>query len=360
MYRPNFNDPRVARRVKKAIGFTCALTSKDKPRQLSQSFIEKHFGMSHDNLSKFLRTKLLTCTNDTYDMHKKICKEYVLNENGLIDLLRLKKDNNISPITYPSVLQVGKLALEWGNTEHKQELDTLNFEYKEKSHRLFNDIQNIRSEVRTKLLANSGLRYNYDIDSAAPTLLYQHSFKTPSATGECLDVIEHYINNKEQVRRKLARESGLPVENIKAIINAHFSGGFLTTYNRSQVFRMCNSDPAIVRFLQQHVYIQQLKAEIKTMWEPIKEDTKAEYYWTSSNKRRKRPFNPKAKWNIYFRLERQVLNQVIRYCRHIKCNYFLEHDGFRTDKRIDTNNLSLYIRQQTGYNLTFKEEIHEL
>ena len=362
MYQPNFNDPRVIRRINKSIGFTSALKSADKPRQLAKTFIEKHFGMSHHPLTKFLRSQLLICTDDTYDMNKKRCKEYVLNETGLtnlLDLLDKKNDNKVSYITYPSVTDLNNIAVEWAKTQYSTELDTLNFEYKEKSHRLYNDIQSMRSEARALLLAEKGLCYDYDIDTAAPTLLYQHSHKTPSATGEVCEVIEYYIDNKEQVRNKLSKESSLPVENIKGIINAMFSGGFLTTYGRSQVFRMCNNDPAVVKFLQQHPFILGLKADIKTMWEPIKADTKAEYYWTSTNKWRKRPFNPRTKWNIYFELERMVLDQVIQYCREFKCNYFLEHDGFRTDKKIDTTDLSLYISEGIGYNLTFKEKIHE-
>jgi hypothetical protein len=362
MYTPNFNDPRVIRRIKKSIGFTSALTSADKPRQLAKTFIDKHFGCQRNPLSVFLRSQLLVCTDDTYDMNKKRCKEYVTNTTGLLNLLDSldkKNGNNNTHIIYPSVVDLCDIAVNWGKTQYKTQLDSLNFEYEEKSHRLYNDIQSMRSEARAQLLAEKGLRYDYDIDTAAPTLLYQHSFQTPSATGEVCDVIEYYIDNKEHVRNKLSGESSLPVENIKGILNAHFSGGFLTTYGRSQVFRMCNNDPAVVKFLQQHPFIIGLKADIKKMWEPIKADTKPEYYWTSTNKWRKRPFDPRAKWNIYFKLERMVLDQVIQYCREIQCNSFLEHDGFRTDKKIDTNDLSLYVQAGIGYNLTFKEKIHE-
>ena len=362
MYTPNFNDPRVIRRIKKSIGFTSALTSADKPRQLAKTFIDKHFACQRNPLSIFLRSQLLVCTDDTYDMNKKRCKEYITNTTGLsnlLDLLNKKNGNKHIYITYPSVVLLNDIAVEWAKTQYKTELNSLNFEYQEKSHRLYNDIQSIRSEARAQLLAEKGLCYDYDIDTAAPTLLYQYSMKTPSATGEVCEIIEMYIKDKENIRNKLSQQSSLPVENIKKIINAMFSGGFLTTYPKSQVFRMCNNDPAVVKFLQQHPFIMALKEDIKKMWEPIKADTKSEYYWTSTNKWRKRPFDPRAKWNIYFRLERMVLDQVIQYCREWKCNYFLEHDGFRTSKQINTNDISWYISQGIGYNLQFKEEIHE-
>tara|TARA_B110000495_G_C22979862_1_gene575893 strand:+ start:1 stop:1086 length:1086 start_codon:yes stop_codon:yes gene_type:complete len=361
MYSPNFNDPRVQRRVKRACGFVSALTSPDKARWLSTRFIDKHLGSQRNTLSKFLRSNLLVCVDETYDMDNKRCKEYVLNETGLsnlLDLLDKKNHNKTYHITYPSVVDLCSIAVEWGKTTYEEQLDSLNFEYVEKQHRLYNDIQNIRSDARCKLLADRGLKYDYDIDTAAPTLLYQYSHKTPSATGEVCSVIEYYIDNKDHVRNQLSKESGLPLENIKKIINAHFSGGFLTTYRRSQVYKMCDYDDAVVKFLQQHDFIIGLKADIKKMWDPIKADIKAEYYWTKTNKWRKRAFSPRSKWNIYFSLERMILNEVIAYCRELKCNTFLEHDGFRTDNKIDTDDLSLYVREGTGYTVKFKEVLH--
>lgn len=357
MYTPNFNDPRVSKRIKKAIGFVSALVSEDTPRWLSTRYIDKHLGSQRNDLSKFLRNSLLICTDETYDMYQKKCKEYVLNKKGLENITASVNGNKHTHITYPTVVDVIEQAIEWGKDTYEEQLTSLNFEYVEKSHRLCNDIQSIRSDARSKLLANYGLKYNYDIETCAPTLLYQYSFKTPSATGEVCSVIENYINNKEYIRNKLSIESGLPVANIKKIINAMFSGGFLTSYKDSAVFKLCNKDVSIVKFLQQHQFILGLKADIVTMWGPIKADTPPEYYWTKTNKYRKRPFCPRNKWNIYFQLERKVLNEVIKYCNELNTKYFLEHDGFRTQVKIDTDDLSTYIEYGLGYQLKFKEAL---
>ena len=358
MYNPNFNDPRVKARIKKSIGFVSAMVTADKEQWLSTRFIDVHLGCQRNQLSKFLRSNLLICVDETYDMHSKQCKKYVLNLTGLNnlrDLVDQKNGNKHIHIIYPSVVD---LAIEWGKNRYEEQLSSLDFQYVEKSHRLCNEIQNIRSEARSKLLAQAGLSYNYDIETSAPTILYQHSHMTPSATGEVCSVIEYYIDNKQHVRTTLSDESGLPIENIKKIINAMFSGGFLTSYKRSEVFKLCNKDVGVVKFLQQHQFIIGLKADIATMWKPIKADTKAEYYWTNTNKYRKRPFNPRTKWNIYFKLERQMINEVISYCNEIQCKYFLEHDGFRTNKKIDTDDLSLYVKLGTEYNIKFKEALH--
>jgi len=359
MYKPNFNDVRVLRRVKNAVGFTSALTS-NKPRQLSTRWIDKHFGSNRNPLSKYLRETLLV-TDHEYDKRQNVCKKYITNKTGLLfllDVLDKKNNNKHIPNAAASVVDLFKIANDWVSSTYNEQLDSLDFEYEDKSHRLCNPMQNIPSAMRCLMLAEKGLKFDYDISTAAPTLLYQHSFQTPSATGECLFWLEHYLKNKSAIRNKIAVEAELPVENIKNIINAMFSGGFLTTYKKSQVFKMCNSDTSVVRFLQQHEFLNFLKADIKTMWAPIKADQPVEYYWTKTQKWWKKSFSPKDKWNIYFKLERKVLNEIRIYLDVRNIKYFLEHDGFRTNTRVDILDLSEYIYKELGFELIFKEVLH--
>lgn len=355
----NLNDKRNQRRIKKAIGFTTALLSSDKPREMSTRFIDKHFGISSNPVSRYLRDTLLICTDDSYNKDRRQCKKYVINKTGLSELLNRSYNNNIMPI-YPSVLHLQELALDWAKTEYKSQLDTLKFDYEEKSHRLYNPIQNIKSEVRTKLLADRGLRFDYDIDTCAPTLLYQYSFLTPDATGEVLEVIEDYIENKAQRRQQLADDAEITVTQAKQLINALFAGAHLSTFPDSALFKLIDRDYAKMRYLQQHPYLMGLRANIKTMWEPIRCQAPVIYYADKNGKKRRRPFNGRAKWDIYFKLERQVLNEIRDYLHlpEVRSEYFLEHDGFRTHKPIDTQDLSYWIQAGTDFKLKFKEVIH--
>ena len=353
-YKPNFSDPRVIRRCRKAIGFTKALVSPTKPTAMSSVFIDKHFGSLNHKLSKYLRDLLLVCIDDSYNMDSGECKKYIYSSDGmnfLVGSLGLKKENHHPPTLLPSLALLKEEALNWANETYEEQLKSLDFDYVEKSHRLFNPIQNIRSETRTELLSSYGLEHQYDIECAAPTLLYQYSFMVPDATGEVLETLEHYLEHRSAVRYGLAKEADITQQQAKQIINALFAGAHLTTYAESALFKLIDHDVAKMKFLQQHPYLTALRMDIKTMWDIIKLSYPSQYFITTTGKKRKRAFNAKAKWDIYFRLERSIIEEVKSYMREINSRYFLEHDGFTSQKCIDPVDLSYWIQAGTDFKL---------
>ena len=387
-YKPNFNDPRVIKRVRKAIGFTKAMTSDVKPKQIAGVFIDKHFGMQNNPLSKYLRKKLLICTNNKYNKDAGICKQYVSNTFGmssLVEAIDSVKDGvcyGVSDLVRPgskrdsssinsnnsnegertgerdhSIIQVTNEALVWANETYKEELETLDFQYEEKTHRLVNPIQSIKNVVRVPLLAQHGLKHQYDIQSCAPTLLYQYSFMVPDATGVVLETLEYYLEHKTKIRQQLAQEADLTLSEAKETITSLFAGAQLSVWPENSIMRRLNGDVAKVKFLQQHPIITDLRADIKEMWQPIKESVPREHYITPKGKRRMRPFNARAKWNIYFQLERTVMQCCYAYLNSKDNKYFNEHDGFTSQKEVDLNELRLFIHHNTGFNLTFEKKI---
>jgi len=358
-YNPNFADARIIRRCKKAIGFTKALVSPTKPTAMSSRFIDKHYGISSNKLSKYLRDLLLVCVDDSFNMDSGECKKYIYSETGM-NFLVGSLGKNIKESSYstslPSVLHLKEQALEWANETYEEQLKSLDFEYEEKTHRLFNPIQNIRSETRIELLASHGLEHQYDIVCCAPTLLYQYSFMVPDATGEVLETLEDYLNNRSVVRRKLAKEAEITHKQAKQIINALFAGAHLSTNIRASFFAMIDYDVAKMKFLQQHPYLTALRMEIKSMWDVIKSTAPTQYFITKTGKKRKRPFNARAKWNIYFHLERSVIEEVKTYMKQIDSKFFLEHDGFTSQKEIDSEDLSYWVQAGTDFELVFEKK----
>jgi hypothetical protein len=356
-YTPNFNDPRVIKRVKTALGFTNAML-KDTPKRMSCRFIDKHFGMSSHKLSRYLRDNLIICVNNNYNKDTGVCKSYVANNSGRVYLNEMI-GNDINS-TMHSATQVDS-AIEWAQNTYADELESLNFTYKDKSHRLCNPIQNIRSDVRAELLAKQGLSYNYDISAAAPTLLYQYSLRCGGATGEVLEHIESYIADKDVLRNKLALSTDLSTKVIKQLINALFAGAALSGHPQRALFKLIGCDTAKMVFLQQHEDLTALRNDIKHMWSIIKVDANVRYYSDKFNKdgsNRKIRFGPKDKWNIYFQLERRVLNEIRSYLSVVGSKCFLEHDGFRTTQKIDTIDLQHWIAGGTGYNVLIVEKCY--
>ena len=354
MYTPNFNDPRVIKRCLKAVGFaqarlrSSASSRKDNGQPLSTRLIDKHFGMATNPLSKYLRATLLHTTNERYNKDTGQCKEYIYSASGMRHLADF-------------ITVTDNTALDWATETYNDELSTLNFEYIEKSHRLFNPIQNIKSETRTTLLANHGLKYQYDVVCCAPILLYHYTFFVPGVTGEVLETIEDYIQNRSRVRNQLASDLEVSTDVIKKFINALFNGARVTTslFGSATVMTLFDNDIAKVEMIKQHDYIIALRKDIWTLWDTIKSALEVEYITDKNGNRRKRALNSKMRWNVYFQLERQYINSCRDYMDMTNIKYFLIHDGWATDKKIDVDDMSRYVRDITGFGNIIDIQVEE-
>lgn len=356
-YTPNFSDPRVVKRVKSAVGFTNALLN-EKPKQLYTRFIDKHFGSSNHPLSRYLRDKLIICVDGHYDMKNGLCKMYIKNRPGARWLSEQIDYDSMDSTT--SVAQ-RELGYTWVKDTWIEQIVTGEFEYEERSHRLCSPLQSVRTSVRESVFADSGYRYNYDISTAAPTILYQYYQTVPSYYGLVLETIEDYIINKHTIREQLSTSSDLDPQVIKKILNGLFNGAKLSVHYNTQLFRLIGYDIAKMRYLQQHPYLSALRADIKTMWDVIKAVQPVQYYtdrFCKDGSPRKRQFGSKHKWNLYFRLERSVLNSMKRYLDSVECRYFLEHDGFRTTRQIDQTAITDAIYEDTGFKLRLSEKCY--
>lgn len=325
-YEPNAQDPRVRRRIEHAIDWCLYNLSETQPKQWYTRYLDKHIGHTHRKLGKYLRDTLLIVQDNHWNMHTGSCKHYLLDAQGvkrLCKLLGLPLPRRYTNFKKQRILQHA----------HKQFGNAIQqgvFEYEDKSNRLWNSLQNVPSNLRTELFHQYGYDYNYDIRSAAPTLLYQHA-KVQKPTPE----IDAYHLDPSKWRHRLAQEVGCNLLQAKQIINARFAGAYLgldnslarhLNGNRIQHWRLKNSEQ-----------FQRLSADIRLMWTDIKEQEGGVR------------MNSRNKWSVYFRLERQVMNVIQRELRQMNCRYFLEHDGWRCDRFVVPNELEQKIKAKTGF-----------
>lgn len=406
VYNPNFNDPRVITRVKQAYGFTHALMSPTKPHQWSTRFIDKQLGKSNNPLSRYLREVLLITTNNHWSIEQHKCKEYISNPLGSAYLREVIQGNtNITwqeyknsslsdEVSYADLLcdKARKLALseavleeqkvqdnnslsipycatsfsetdttkkwdyqmvnQWCKREFGEELKTLKFNYEDKSNRLWHPLQSVKREYKNPLLAESGLKYQYDIQCAAPTLIHQYSQKFDMDL--VLYAITDYIVNKTQIRNTLAEDAELPIKIIKVLINALFCGAKLGNNPEFALSHLLEHDAARIEFFKTNEFITQLRSDIKTCWQYIEENPNItkKYITLENGTKRKKPMNSKDKWGVYFNLERTVLNAVRQYLTNTNNPHFLEHDGWSTANPINQQELLAYIKETTGYTIS--------
>ena len=356
MYTPNFNDPRIQRRCNNALGMAVATLRTDKARPLGVKFIRKYFGQCQKDISKWLKKHLLITHCDLYDYDRHYCKQYRLNEDGaryVADQLGIDLDINNTAST-------NQIVVEWAKTNFADQFSSA-FEYEDRSHRLWNPLQNIPSQQRHALFAEHGFTHVYDIKTAAPTLLYQLYL---NYNGSKLETIEDYIQHKDEVRDTLAAAIDVDPKTAKQIITALFAGACISTNTRHALYRMLDYNDRVIKLLKANVWVQELIAAIRSMWMVIKSREKVILAYntdgspklTKTGKHKIETFTSRRKWSIYFREERRVNDLIQAYTSLEGIRIFLEHDGFSSNRPVDIQDLSAFIYAEIGYKVDFDYE----
>ena len=339
-YEPNYNDSRVQTRISRAINFCEKYLDETTPQWLSTRWIDHrdNFGCSKNQLSKYLRETLLIVADDSFNRFTGKTKTYRLNLNGLNQLrarLRVIQQTTYSVVHLDNRLQ--------------NELKSGDFEYKESSSRLYHPLQNFKRAAKHEVLAQAGYLYNYDIECAAPTLLHQYAQQL--GMDEYLFTLRRYINDRAAIRAQIALEAEVPERTIKRIINGLFQGAHISTHSTTIAYQELNGDPAKIEFLKQHEFITALRADIKTLWEYIRPQLSRRTRVDKNGHTRTLPISGKQKTALYRDLERVVLSSVREYLDETNNQYFLEHDGWATQREVDTTALIEHIQISTGYEI---------
>lgn len=353
-YQPNFNDPRVIKKIKSALGFVGACISDTKSHPWSTRYIDKHLGQQQHELGNYLRGKLLTCTNERYSKDSGKCKEYIKNSTGYNELVSLLSKS----LTYPSVSQVStQLITDWAKDEFSEELKTKNFKYEDKSSRYWHNLQRIRRDYKRIIFIDSGLKYQYDIQCCAPTLIYQYSTMLDDPNDLYLEAISSYINDRKSVRTKLATNAEIPEKMAKEIINALLMGAKLGLVIDSAIYQLLDGDKSRIEYLKQDPFITKYREELKLIWDYIKPTMRKTTIIDKNNKIRTLPISCKQKAGLYFDLEKRVLNSVRNYMDITNNQYFLEHDGWVCTKAINQQELVQHIKNSTGFDVILDSEV---
>jgi hypothetical protein len=247
-------------------------------------------------------------------------------------------------------IQLYPIVTEVAQSNHKQELDSGNFTYKDQSNRLWHPLQRYRKQYRTQILADAGYEYDYDIECCAPTLIHQYAQKC--GMDEYLFALHRYLNDRTSIRNELANELDLDPDAIKEIINALFAGAVISKNTESDIYHILNGDIARIEYLKQNDFLKELVSNIKTCWTYIRPYMQKRTRLVN-DKERLLPLNARQKWNVYFELERIILNSVRTYLDLKSIRYFLMHDGWTCNREIDREELENYVRDSTGYEIKF-------
>lgn len=382
-YKPRLTDPRIRRRLEQALAWTISVFSPDKPRAYSTRTIDRYLGHQGNALSKWARQRLLIETDGFWNKDTGQCKKYQLNHAGVELITQLLCDEKVSlrpdissadadschldsvnnkhyttiPYCYTSqdpAVDIRKtynyrLIKNLYQREYGEELASFSFDYQDKSHRLWHPIQNIRSEYRKPFLNDCGLAHEYDLVSAAPTLIYQRAQQL-GLQEPCAE-IQQLLSDRQTYRQRIADLAEIPMKTAKILTNALFCGARLGHNPDFALSHLLAGDRARIEVLKQDAGIQRLREDIKTCWTAIRQEIPPRF---NAQTGRKIAVSSTEKWSVYFSMERRVLDTVARYLEITDNPAFLEHDGWTCKHTVDDQELRDYVRLRTGFDITIE------
>jgi len=342
-YTPNPKNKAFIKRANLAIEFVDKYVHST-PNWLYTRWIDnpQHFGHSGNPLSRWLKQQLLICTDEYYNKDTGRCKEYVKNKDGYKQLIDMLKGNILKHLT----------------PIQQQQLDSGDFPYNNQTDRSFTWAQYIPRYRRNSILNNSGYQYHYDIEATAPTLLVQRA-KTLNP-DLAIPALEYYMNNRSEVRQRIALACFISEEQVKGVINSILQGGTISPWDQNKIFnKILSRSYSAVRLLNMNSDMINIKSDISSIWDILKADIPVRYKLNKKGLTVAVRINAKEKSSVYRALETQVGKSIRKYLKKQSLRVLWLHDGWSCDQVIDPNEIVRVVRQQTGYVIKLDWTIYE-
>lgn len=340
-YQPNFSHARVIATAKRALSFVALYTRPNSRVWISRNELYKHFGNTSRPLGKYLKQLLLVEADKYYNPITGTCKKYTQNKlgvNQLQQLLGLEQSYQLTP-------------------ELEQQLETGEFEYDEKSNRLYNPLQFVTKQVRGSILANRGYRYHYDIEAAAPTLLIQRAKQLDPSLE--LPNLEYYTQNRSQVRDQISSATGINNQQVKTVINALLQGSKLSVWQGNQLYKELDYSYYAMNSLKENAVLGLIREDIRLMWKTLKQDFPQRYMINCNGKTISQRLSAKDKSGLYRELEDQVGKIIRKLLKKRKIQHLWIHDGWCCNGFINPDDVVDEVRRTTGYSLKLEWNKYE-
>ena len=368
-YKPAFNRQDVRDRCIRSLTWAKSRL-KDGPVELPTKTIENYFGSRGNLLGMWLKQTLLKVERDYWAQAKK-CRVYSLNEEGVrkvTDLLqaadgqisksaRSKTDSAAAKQGVHPLITTSCPALARSKTDSaaaKQgvhplisssslsQVGVLEFTYDDRSSRHWHELQNIPRPDKSRLWCEWGLPYNYDISTCAPHVITQLAQKA-GIPDLAIGPVLSYLDDKTVMRSKFTSILECSSSDAKNVITSLFNGARISESPFTAICEKYGKDA--VKRLKADRDVMLLYKAVNRMWPWIERMNGKTYR------------GGKAKSALYYHHELQVIDCVISYLKARSIRHFTEHDGWRTEVRLDVDLLERHIFNSTGFKFTIEEEI---
>ena len=221
------------------------------------------------------------------------------------------------------------------------------FDYKDISYRRFHLLQNIKREYQDIFFSKSIFKYKADINTAALSSIISFIEQTSEVDVELtFPIIFEYMSDKDKYRKNISKLFGVDEAKAKKIF-AHLSNKGIISFSNFTSWRDLIEDDIVgskTMSARKDIWLMQFYEEIKYMWKLAK---------SSANKSGLVPFTvtDKNKFDLYFWLERQIIECAEEMLKARNNKYFLLHDGWISAKEINPKEIEQAIYLKTGLHI---------
>lgn len=236
--------------------------------------------------------------------------------------------------------------------EYDHQLRTGDIQYRLIKDRRYNSLVCAPKAIRKEVLYRHGYNFDYDINSAVVSLMYQEINRInktkPIDQQFDLTILGSLIRLKTEIREYLASEFNITLKSAKAIINAIVFGAPISASKQASAI-------ANIVGIDNIPHLKSILGNVVT-------DT--HHAWKFINSNSTNPISGrlggKQYSTIYSGLELKVQQSIQQFLDSNNHKALFIHDGFVTDKMIDIDAFNQYMEQTLGFDSMFSMSFDSL
>lgn len=347
-YRLKPEQQRVQARIKKVLAFLKPYLLNSKPKSIASADLTEVFGNQNSPQAARLRAMLLI-QSGAYKPGVK-SYEYTVKRDGYERLAAMIGE------AVPTNLDVARELYSGIATG----AEVPKYTEPKPGMRRYHAIQNLPKALRAEVFKGW---FDYDIEAAAPTLVYQWAGKVygrlnPTKQGTPFPSIQRLVEDRTSIREHVAEVTGLDMPTAKSIVIRLFFGAGLVPNGKQAIFRLVNRDRDVLDRLKADPFVSAFRREVSLMWKLVLTDENSRNGMVAlrTGKVIQKPATlGKQRMRIYLRLERQVIDVIEDLLRADRSVPVLIHDGFMVRVQIEGERVQREVLTRTGFVIRLAE-----
>lgn len=229
------------------------------------------------------------------------------------------------------------------------------FSYNEVKFRRHHPLQLIKKEYQELFFKYSIFRTNADLNTAALSSLIANNEKYLETDVEStFPILFDYINNRKHFRDYFGELFELDKKQAKKMFAHLINKGNISFSSFSCWKETIQDDFTGLKTMKakQNIWLMSFYEEIKLLWKLNKQSAKIMFEKGDIDFE----INDKNKFDLYFFLERKIIEVCEKELKARNIKYFLMHDGWRCDKDFSTKEFELAIFKHLQLDMEIEKE----